>query len=190
MRTFARLVLAFIAASLVLLLAAYLSPAVAQGTTPSRCGAHAAGKMADGRMWVGAAPRMWVGRDGYWHVCQPWVPDGGDPEMPEPRSEATCPAGTVIERWVQDGRECLGDVHLPAIRAGRAVVLIDSRGGTRGMAAFRCQATDAQASGAAWKLEGYHCHLLYPPADPTAPDKQRRHKMGDAKVGAASWPRR
>ena len=189
MRLATRLILSTLAL-VALALFALLWPGLARAAEPTRCGAHATGLRADGTVWTGAAPRMWVGRDGYWHTCQPWVPDGGDPEMREPRSEARCPAGTVIERWVQDGRECLGDVHLPAIRAGRAVVLIDSHGGTRGMAAFRCQATDAQASGAAWKLEGYHCHLLYQPADPMAPATQRRHKMGDAKVGAASWPRR
>lgn len=148
---------------------------------PTRCGMHASGKKADGKMWTGAAPRMFVGTDGYWHICQPWVPDGGDPNMPEPASTATCPAGDVVERWTQDQRECLGDKLLPETAAGRAVVLIDANGGTRGMAAFRCAPNPHIVTGAVWQLEGSYCNWLYPPADPT--DTQRRHKLGDAKIG-------
>jgi len=147
---------------------------------PTRCGVYATGLRADGTVWAGAAPRMWVGRDGYWHVCQPWVPDGGDPEMPAPAVIAECPAGNVAERWAQDGRECIAGA-LPVGSPGRAVVLMDEQGGTRGMAAYRCTPNPALIHGAEWRREGSFCRSLYPPVTP--PDTQRRHKQGDAKVG-------
>lgn len=67
--------------------------------TPSKCGAYATGIRADGSTWTGAAPRMWVTREGRWALCQPWVPDGGDPEMPEPPPKKGCLGRETFERW-------------------------------------------------------------------------------------------
>jgi hypothetical protein len=65
---------------------------------------------------------------------------------------------------------------------------MDEQGGTRGMAAYRCTPNTALSSGAEWRLVGSFCRALNPPV--TRPDTQRRHKQGDARVGAASWPGR
>ena len=184
MKTATKIILSGLALAM-LALFALLWPGVTRASEPSRCGAYAQGLRADGTVWTGAAPRMWVGRDGYWHVCQPWVADGGDPEAPPPPVLAQCPARDVAERWTQDGRECMAGA-LPAGAPGRAVVLMDEQGSTRGMAAYRCAPNAAIISGAEWRLEGAFCRWLNPPV--TQPDTQRRHKQGDAKAGAASWP--
>lgn len=162
------------------LLWALMWPGVAQAAEPTRCGEHATGMRADGSVWTGASPRMWVGRDGYWHICQPWVPEGGDPEMPPPAEVVRCPAGVAIERW-GTRPECMAPRMLPSLQIGQVIVLIDDTGGTRGMAAYRC-------TPAGWRLEGSHCTWLYPPAQPSTPAS--RPLAGDARTGAASWPRR
>lgn len=178
------------AVALLALFAAFAAawPGMAQAREPSRCGEQATGLRADGTPWTGAAPRMWVGRDGYWHICQPWVSDGGDPEAPAPATQASCRPGIVIERWQQDGRECLAPGLLPTGKAGQAIVLMDDEGATRGMAAFRCRANPHIDVGAEWVMEGSYCRWLYPPVDP-AP-RAPRPLGGDARVGPASWPGR
>ena len=186
MKTATKIILSGLALAM-LALFALLWPGTARAAEPSRCGAHATGLRADGTVWTGAAPRMWVGRDGYWHICQPWVTDGGDPEAPPPPVLAQCPPRDVPERWTQDGRECTAG-PLAAGVPGRASVLMDEQGGTRGMAAYRCTPNPSLISGAEWRLEGSFCRWLNPPV--TQPDTQRRHKQGDARVGAASWPGR
>lgn len=160
---------------------AALWPGLAEAREPTRCGQHATGIRSDGSVWTGAAPRMWVGRDGHWYVCQPWVPDGGDPEMPEPVAPATCAGGVVIERWGTYPRECLAPRLLPTTPVGAAVVLIDASGGTRGMAAYRCTASG-------WRVEGSFCNWLHPAQPVPAPSRPRLG--GDARAGAASWPGR
>lgn len=159
---------------------ALLWPSAAQAVEPSRCGEHATGMRQDGSAWTGASPRMWVGRDGYWHLCQPWVPEGGDPETPPPEEIVRCPAGVTIERW-GTRPECMAPRMLPSLQIGQGVVLIDDTGGTRGMAAYRCTA-------AGWHREGAFCNWLYPPSAPAS--APRKPLAGDARTGAASWPGR
>lgn len=95
-----RIFLAIVLAALALVAAA-LAPQIiaAHAQQPSKCGAYAVGKRADGSVWAGVAPRMWVDREGWWRVCQTWVPDGGDPEMPEPPPKKGCLGRETFERW-------------------------------------------------------------------------------------------
>ena len=116
---------------------------------PSKCGAYATGIRADGSTWTGAASRMWVTREGRWAVCQPWVPDGGDPEMPEPPPAIPCPDQQRYEEWTGgDGEVCssmppgayTGVTDWPrAIAHGRARLLRDEWGPVQGMLLMRCQ---------------------------------------------------
>lgn len=121
-----------------------LSSSVAIAQTP--CGAHATGKRADGSTWTGAAARMWVDKDGWWRVCQPWVPDGGDPTMPEPKA-VPCVGRDTYEEW-EDGDAICSSLppgaytgttsRLTFAEDGRARLIRDEWGIFQGMAIFRC----------------------------------------------------
>ena len=86
------------------------TPASAQTITKgyTACGAEATGKdrTQGGKSVTAKLPRQFVGPDGYWHTCQPWVADGGDPAMPEPKPELACPAETHYRAWEVDGVQC------------------------------------------------------------------------------------
>lgn len=126
--------------------------------SPTMCGAPAEGKRADGTVWKGAAARMFVGTDGYWHVCQPWVPDGGDPRTPQPH-DVPCLGEETPREWSDGDAVCsslppgaytgMTDRLRPAAD-GRAQLLRDEWGPVQGMAIYRC-------TRGKWKLEGSFC---------------------------------
>lgn len=170
-----RAVLALIALALGLALATF-HPA-ARAAEPSKCGAFATGIRADGVSWTGAAPRMWVNRAGAWSLCQPWVPDGGDPEAPEPAPAVPCAARTTYETWqvgeavctsVPPGVSTSTTLMLQATAHGRVGVVIDEFGNERGLQVWRCVQ-------GAWRLEGQTCDYLVKPAVEKPP------KRGQAK---------
>jgi len=145
-------IFAWIAAAMLLMLAAALLPQIIAAHAqqpPSKCGAYATGIRADGSTWTGAASRMWVTREGRWALCQPWVEDGGDPEMPEPPPAIPCPDQQRYEEWTGgDGEVCssmppgayTGVTDWPrAIAHGRARLLRDEWGPVQGMLLMRCQ---------------------------------------------------
>lgn len=126
---------------------------------PSKCGAYAVGKRADGSTWAGVASRMWVDREGWWRVCQPWVADGSDPEAPDPKLQPGCPDQQRYEEWENDGEVCssmppgayTGVTDWPrATEHGRARLLRDEWGPVQGMLLMRCQAGK-------WVRDGQFC---------------------------------
>lgn len=132
--------------------------AMAQPTLPTKCGAFGIGLRADGSTWAGVAPRMWVDKDGWWRVCQPWVPDGGDPTMPEPNA-VPCLGRDTYEEWQEDDRVCSSlppgaytgtTSRLTFTEDGRVRLIRDDWGPTQGMAVFRCVR-------GTWRLEGSFC---------------------------------
>lgn len=138
-------------------LLAYL-PAQAQ-QLPSKCGAWATGKLVDGEAWSGVRPRGYVDRTGWWRVCQPWVPDGGDPEMPEPK-EVPCLGRDTYENWVDGEAECsslppgtfTGVARLRYTKDGATQLLRDEWGHHQGLIVYRCVR-------GAWKIEGSICQV-------------------------------
>jgi len=131
-------------------------PAQAQ-SQPTKCGAYATGKRADGTLWTGSAPRMFVGRDGSWHICQPWVPDGGDPEMKEPQ-DVPCLGRETYELWSDGEAECSSlppgaFTGVPKLRPtpdGRVQLLRDEWGQHQGLIVMRCVRGK-------WKVGGSIC---------------------------------
>ena len=116
-------------------------------------------KRADGSTWAGVAPRMWVDREGWWRVCQPWIVDGGDPEAPDPKLQPGCPDQQRYEEWENDGEVCssmppgayTGVTDWPrAVEHGRARLLLDEWGPVQGMLLMRCQAGK-------WVRDGAFC---------------------------------
>lgn len=142
---------------LAILFGLLLGPPAQAQSLPSKCGAHASGKRADGTVWTGAAKRMWVGRDGYWHQCQPWVPDGGDPEMPEPK-DVPCLGRDTYESWADGEAECsslppgafTGVARLRYTKDGAVQLLRDEWGHHQGLIVYRCVR-------GVWKVEGSIC---------------------------------
>ena len=160
-----RIFLAIVLAALALVAAA-LAPQIiaAHAQQPSKCGAYAVGKRADGSTWAGVAPRMWVDREGWWRVCQPWIVDGGDPEAPDPKLQPGCPDQQRYEEWENDGEVCssmppgayTGVTDWPrAVEHGRARLLLDEWGPVQGMLLMRCQAGK-------WVRDGAWCSRVAP----------------------------
>lgn len=132
--------------------------AMAQITLPTKCGAFGVGQRADGSTWAGVAPRMWVDRTGVWRVCQPWVPDGGDPEQPEVRA-VPCLGRDTWEEWADGDAMCSSmppgaytgtTSRLTFTEDGRVRLIRDEWGPVQGMAIFRCVR-------GTWRLEGSFC---------------------------------
>lgn len=139
---------------------------VAHAAEPSRCGALATGKViaSDDKAITGAFPRQFVGPDGLWHYCQPWVPDGGDPMAPEPPPELYCNARDTYEVWEVDGLQCSSippgfststTMMLPRTKAGRVALIRAEWGPTRGMLVMRC--TPRPNGTAEWRVDGSTC---------------------------------
>lgn len=153
-------------AAMALLFLGFLLAASSHGASPgyTDCGARASGRAPDGRLMVGAFPRQFVGPDGAWHTCQPWVPDGGDPATPEPKPDVYCPARTTYEFWEVDGLVCSSippgvsnstTTMLRRTLAGRAQLIRGEWGNPQGLLVMRC--TLLPDGTAAWKQEGATC---------------------------------
>lgn len=139
---------------------------VAHAASPgyTDCGALATGKAPDGRMVTGTFARQFVGPDGAWHICQKWIPDGGDPAAPEPAPEVFCAARDTYEVWEVDGLQCSSippgfststTTMLPRTKAGRVALIRAEWGPTRGMLVMRCM---PRPNGTAeWRVEGSTC---------------------------------
>ena len=142
---------------ILLVLVLFLCGVAQAQPAPSKCGAEATGLRVDGERWSGSAKRMYVGRDGRWHVCQPWVPDGGDPEMPEPK-DVPCLGKDTYETWSDGEAECssmppgayTGVSTLRYTQDGRVQLLVDEWGRHQGLIVFRCVRGK-------WKIEGSIC---------------------------------
>lgn len=136
------------------------------------CGAQATGvdksvrdkANPNGKVVSGAFARQFVGPDGVWHTCQPWVPDGGDPAMPEPAPTVFCEGRDTYETWEADGLTCTSippgysnstTLKLRKTPAGRAALIYNPWGNPAGMAVYRCAKLPNGA--AEWKLEGATC---------------------------------
>ena len=150
------------------------TPASAQTITKgyTACGAEATGKdrTQGGKSVTAKLPRQFVGPDGYWHTCQPWIADGGDPTLPEPKPELACPAETNYRAWEVDGVQCTSippgestasTLMLRRTPAGRVGLLMTQPGnwlGTEGMLLMRCV---AQPDGTvAWRQDGATCRWV------------------------------
>lgn len=59
-----------------------------------------------GKSVTGAFPGRAVSPEGFWFDCQPWVPEGGDPAMPQPKELPKCAARDTYEIWESNGRLC------------------------------------------------------------------------------------
>ena len=143
---------------------------------PSKCGAQATGidrtirTTADpnGRVVSGAFPRRWVDASGVWRDCQPWVPDGGDPAMPEPPTPLQpCQAETTYRTWEVAGLVCTstppGDstattLMLPRTEPGRVALLRDDHGAAQGLLVMRCAVKPDRST--RWDVEGMTCGLV------------------------------
>jgi hypothetical protein len=117
--------------------------------------------------------RSYVGSDGFLRACNPWVPDGGDPLMPRPPEP--CPARTTYERWGGDGDMCDSAAAgyagaygmLPATASGRAWLITDEWGNSRGVQLWRC--TEGR-----WTVDVERCAYINPPAPEPKPRRYRR----------------
>lgn len=138
---------------------------LAQAGPVTRCGSWASGTDWGGTETVTAArPRQYVDEAGYWRVCPAWVPDGGDPRMPEPKPEVYCAGRDTFEVWEVDDLQCSSvppgvtsstTTMLPRTKAGRVALIRAEWGPTRGLLVMRCK---LQADGsAAWVREGATC---------------------------------
>jgi len=170
-------VLGFLFAVAALFALALISMAAHAGE-PSKCGAQATGidrtirttAEPNGRVVSGAFPRRWVDSSGVWRDCQPWIADGGDPTLPEPKPELACPAETHYRAWEVDGVQCTSippgestasTLMLRRTPAGRVGLLMTQPGnwlGTEGMLLMRCV---AQPDGTvAWRQDGATCRWI------------------------------
>ena len=143
----------------------------ASALTPgyTACGAEATGKYPfDGKEIKGAFARRFVAPNGYWGTCQPWVPDGGDPAMPEPPPPIpVCPSRQVFETWTVGGLTCTSTpagvststtMMLPETQMGRVALIRDDTGAAQGMLVMRCvQQPDKSVR---WEVEGQTCGLV------------------------------
>lgn len=137
------------------------APAITPGYTA--CGVEATGidptyrdkANPAGKTVTAARPGMAVSPAGRWFSCQPWVPQGGDPRMPEPAADKTCPARDTFEVWEVAGRLCTsvppgeytgGTTKLAETKAGRVRLIVSNpewvRMGksTTGSIVYRCVA--------------------------------------------------
>lgn len=165
-------VLGFLLAIAALFLLAIISmEAQAQSITPgyTACGAEATGRDPfDGRWITGAFARRFVGPQGVWGTCQPWVPDGGDPAMPEPPTPIQpCAAETTYRTWEVAGLVCTstppGDstattLMLPRTEHGRVALLRDDHGAAQGLLVMRCVVQPDRS--VRWEVEGQTCGLV------------------------------
>ena len=129
----------------------------------TRCGVEATGVDPSyrdkanpaGKVVTATRPGMAVSPAGRWFACQPWVPQGGDPRMPEPAADKTCPARDTHEVWEVAGRLCTsvppgeytgGTTKLAETKAGRVRLIVSNpewvRMGkaTTGSIVYRCVA--------------------------------------------------
>lgn len=161
-----------------LILAVVLAPAFAAADPPkitpgySACGAPAEGMDPwDRKIIKGAFPRRFVAPSGIWGTCQPWVPDGGDPALPEPvQPPPDCAARDTYEVWEVKGVMCTSippgaststTMMLRQTPLGRVRLIASDKSwtamgkATYGHAVFRCvAATDGSSR---WHLEGADC---------------------------------
>jgi len=129
----------------------------------TRCGVEATGidpwlrdkANPQGKSVTAARPGMAVSPEGKWFFCQGWVPQGGDPRMPEPSPDKMCPAKDTYEWWEVDGRLCTsippgdytgGTVKLVETPVGRTRYIVSNPEWTKmgksthGDIMFRCVA--------------------------------------------------
>lgn len=143
------------------------APAITPGYTA--CGAEAVGRDPhDGKVIKGAFARRFVAPSGIWGTCQPWVPDGGDPAMPEPPTPIPpCAAETVYRTWEVAGLVCTstppGDststtMMLPRTEPGRVALLRDDHGAAQGLLVMRCVVQPDRS--VRWVVEGQTCGLV------------------------------
>ena len=143
------------------------APAITPGY--SACGAEAVGRDPwDGKEIRGAFARRFVGPAGVWGVCQPWVPDGGDPAMPEPPAPIPpCAARTTYETWAVGALTCTSTppgastamtLMLPETPVGRVALIRDDAGAAQGLLVMRCvQQPDKSVR---WEIDGSTCGLV------------------------------
>lgn len=147
------------------------APSITKGYTA--CGAEATGKdrTQGGKLVTAKLDRQFVGPDGYWHTCQPWVPDGGDPAQPEPKlPPPDCAARDTYEVWEVKGVMCTSippgastssTMMLRQTPLGRVRLIASDKSwtamgkATYGHAVFRCVA--AADGSSRWHLEGADC---------------------------------
>lgn len=147
----------------------------------TRCGVEATGidpwlrdkANPQGKSVTAARPGMAVSPEGRWFSCQPWVPQGGDPRMPEPAADKTCPARDTFEVWEVAGLVCTstppGDststtMMLPRTEPGRVALLRDDHGAAQGLLVMRCVVQPDRT--VRWEVEGQTCGLV-PQVAPT-----------------------
>jgi len=152
-----------------LILAAFLAPAFAITPGYTACGAEAEGRDPfDGKVIKGAFARRFVAPSGLWGTCQPWVPDGGDPAMPEPQAPLPpCAARTTYETWEVAGLICTSTppgvststtLMLPETAAGRVALIRDDHGAAQGLLVMRCVVQPDRST--RWEVEGSTCGLV------------------------------
>lgn len=140
----------------------------------TRCGVEATGidpwlrdkAHPQGKVVTGARPGMAVSPEGRWFLCQPWVPQGGDPRTPEPTADKFCQARDTYEFWEVAGRTCSsvppgeysgGTVKLAATPAGRVRYITSNPEWARmgkatwGHVMFRCVVRPDGST--AWQVE-------------------------------------
>lgn len=143
------------------------APAITPGYTA--CGAEATGRDPfDGRWITGAFARRFVGPAGIWGACQPWVPDGGDPAMPEPQTPLQpCAAEATYRSWEVAGLICTSTppgestattMTLPRTEAGRVALIRDDHGAAQGLLVMRCVVQPDRST--RWVVEGQTCGLV------------------------------
>lgn len=131
-----------------------------------------------------ACAGRWVDDAGFWRVCNPWVPPGGDPDMRQP--EPGCAAGHTYHHWGGDDDQLCTSVPpgavirgaemlmLPETAHGRERVIRDAFGPATGVQVWRCES-------GAWRRMFQHCSVEA--AAPTPRPASGGARQGDAKVG-------
>lgn len=145
----------------------------AQAITPgyTACGAEATGRDPfDGRWITGAFARRFVGPQGVWGTCQPWVKDGGDPAAPDPdlsKPPPPCARETTYRTWEVNGLVCTstppGDstastLMLPETPAGQIALLRDDHGAAQGIMVARCTVQPDKST--RWEVSSMSCGLV------------------------------
>lgn len=115
----------------------------------TKCGAFATGKAINGGETItGAFPRMFVGDNGYWYVCQPWIADGADPLTPEPKPvPKDCAEKAPPITWKAGELTCTSHRPLAATSHGTLSIALAEVGSTRGMLLQRCVDGERQLYG-------------------------------------------
>lgn len=129
-----KVILAAVVWAVVLLI---LAP-TAQAAT--KCGEYATGKVINGgEVLSGAFPRQFVGDNGFWYQCQPWVPDGGDPLMPEPKPEPKdCAEARAPITWQVGELTCTSYLPMAEAKHNQLSIALADVGQTRGILIQRC----------------------------------------------------